>query len=372
MINVYFTASTSFDGKYLENYKKIIEYLSQNGCQIVSGQQIVDPNLLKRDEKINKKEIYVRETERIDKADCLIAEVSHPSHGVGGEIIYALNHNKPVLGLLFKDGENKISPIIEGNPADIFFLERYNFEKLPYILKHFTHYLENLKKRKGKLVVFEGGDGSGKTMQAKLLIDRLKKTSIPYKYIDFPQYYASFHGKTVARFLRGEFGDIEQVSPYLASLAYAVDRVSIKEEVEDFLNQGGLIVANRYATSSIAHQGAKFEDKKEREKFMSWLYDMEYKAHRIPKENLVIFLYVPWEVSTKLIANKKKGLYLKGKEDIHERNLNYRKKVEKVYLDLAKRYRHWIKVDCVKDGKILPPDVIHDEIVKILRQKKYI
>lgn len=372
MVNAYFTASTSFDGKYLDNYKKIIKYLEENRCHLISGKQIVDQNLLKKDEKINKKKIYARETERIDAADCVIAEVSHPSHGVGGEIIYALNHNKPVLGLLFEDGENKISPIIEGNPADIFFLERYSLEKLPYILKNFTNYVGNLKKRKGKLVVLEGGDGSGKTMQAKMLIDWLKRESIPHKYIDFPQYYASFHGKTVARFLRGEFGDIDQVSPYLASLAYAVDRATIKEEVEDFLNQGGLVVANRYATSSIAHQGAKFTNAAEKEKFISWLYDMEYKAHRIPKENLVIFLYVPWQVSNRLLENKKKGLYLKGKEDIHERNLKYRKQVEKTYLELSKKYRHWVQVDCVKNGKLLSPQEIHHIILGILRQKKYI
>lgn len=372
MINVYFTASTSYDGEYIENYKKIIEYLASQGCNIISGRQIVDQTLRRKDDTLSKQEIYRREIERIDKADCVIAEISHPSHGVGGEIIYALNHSKPVLGLLFKDGENKISPIIEGNPADIFFLERYNFDKLPYILKHFIQYISNLKKRQGKLIVIEGGDGSGKTVQALMLIEYLKKVSIPYKYVDFPQYYGSFHGKTVAKFLRGEFGDINEVSPYLASLAYAIDRASVREEMEDFLNQGGLVIANRYATSNMAHQGAKFDNPKEREKFLSWVYDMEYKAHKIPKENLVIYLNVPWQISSKLTGGKKKASYLKGKADIHEVDNNYRAKVEKMYLNLAQKYRHWVTVTCTENNQILAPQQIHKQILSILKQKKYI
>ncbi len=372
MINVYFTASTSFDGQYIENYEKTIGALRALGCHIISGEQIISRKLLNEDKKVNKKKIYEREIERIKEADCVVAEISRPSHGVGGEIIFALENGKPVLGIVYKDAENKISPILEGNTADNFFLERYNFEKLPYILKNFVTYVAGLKKRKGKLIVLEGGDGSGKTVQAKLLIDYLKESLIPYKYIDFPQYYASFHGRTVAKLLRGEFGNIKEVSPYLASLAYAVDRASIREEVEDFLGRGGLVIANRYATSSMAHQGAKFADRKERERFLKWLYEMEYKAHKIPKENLVIFLNVPYQISQKLLAEKGKQAYLKGKKDIHESDVDYLKKVATTYLELSKKYRHWVRIDCTKDGQILPPAEIHQKIISLLKQKKYI
>jgi dTMP kinase len=83
----------------------------------------------------------------------------------------------------------------------------------------------------------------------------------------------------------GEFGNIDQVSPYLASLAYALDRATIKREMTDFLAKGGYIIANRYATSNMAHQSAKFTDEKERKDFIKWVYELEYKVHRIPKEN---------------------------------------------------------------------------------------
>src|SRR3990167_8453524 len=166
-----------------------------------------------------------------------------------------------------------------------------------------------MNNKKGKLIVIDGGDGSGKTIQAKLLLGYFKTNKLPAKYFDFPQ-YESFYGKTVAKFLRGEFGNIDQVSPYLASLAYALDRASAKNEMEFLLKKGGYIIANRYATSNIAHQGAKFFSIKEREHYLKWVYELEYKIHRIPKEDIVIYLYVPWQIGSKLTENRKKRKYL--------------------------------------------------------------
>ncbi len=226
--------------------------------------------------------------------------------------------------------------------------------------------------KKGCFIVIDGGDGSGKTTQAKLLIEYLKKIQIPVDYFDFPQYYNSFHGKTVARFLRGEFGDINEVSPYLASLAYALDRASVKKEMDKILNKGTYIVANRYATSNMAHQGAKFKDREKREDYLSWVYELEYKVHKIPKEDIVIYLYVPWEIGLKLTTKKGERGYLKGKEDIHEKDLDFRKASEEMYLQLAKRYRHWVKIDCIEDGKLLSPEVIHKKIVEVLKNRNII
>jgi len=372
MIKVYFTASTSFDGKYRLNYEKILGYLKKTKVSITSGTQIVDQKQLDKDSRTTRKKIFEREIERIKQADCVIAEVTHPSHGVGAEIVYALNHNKPVLALLSLSAENKISPLIEGNPDEILFLERYSLEKLPFVLERFISYIASLKKRQGKLIVIEGSDGSGKTVQAKMLLDYLSKNNITHKYIDFPQYQSTFHGKTVARFLRGDFGDINQVSPYLASLAYAVDRASVKDEIEEFLNRGNIVVANRYVSSSMAHQSAKFIKNEDKSAFISWLYDLEYKVNRIPKENLVIYLQVPTEVSQKLILKRGKNKYLLGKEDIHEKNIKYLKKVEKTYLEISQKYKHWVKINCIENNKLMTPDKIHHKIVDILYKKSII
>ena len=144
--------------------------------------------------------------------------------------------------------------------------------------------METLIKPRGKLIIIEGADGSGKTVQSELLMQYLKNKNTSARYFNFPR-YDTFYGQTVARFLRGEFGDINQVSPYLASLPYSLDRLSAKTEIADILNRGEIVIANRYATSNLAHQGAKFAETNERDKYLNWLETMEYKINQIPKED---------------------------------------------------------------------------------------
>lgn len=371
MLKVYFTAATSYDGELHKQYNKILSFLKKSRVHLLSGEQTVRRDLLAKDAHLTKKQIFEREKRMIEQADCVIAEVSKPSLGVGGEIVYALVREKPVLALLLDNYEDKISPMLAGNPSDNLFIEHYHLSKLSFTVKDFLAHVKATKSRRGKLVVIDGGDGSGKTTQANLLVTYLKSKKIPVMHVDFPQYYSSFHGKTVARFLRGEFGGIEQVSPHLISLAYALDRASIKNEMEKFLKKGGYIIANRYATSSMAHQAAKMNDKKKQDELLKWIYELEYKVNKIPKEDIVIYLYVPWEIGLYLTKNKPVRHYLEGENtDIHEKDLQYRRAVEKMYLVLSKRYKHWVKIDCVANNKILPPQLIQTKLHKILREKK--
>ncbi|MBI4973167.1 nucleoside 2-deoxyribosyltransferase [Candidatus Roizmanbacteria bacterium] len=366
-MKVYFTAATSFNGELHETYEKIGLLIKQHRLEIISGNQIIDKSILAKDKSLSSQQIFAREHNLIDEADLLIVEGSRPSLGVGAEITYALGIGKPVLVLVSTMYEDKISPLIKGDPSESLFLRYYNDDNLKYKISDFVSYVQAGKKRQGKLIVIDGGDGSGKTTQANMLVEYLKKKQMPVKYVDFPQYYHSFHGKTVAKFLRGEFGKIDEVSPYLASLAYALDRATMRREMEDFLNKGGHIIANRYATSSMAHQGAKFEDEKERKEFLKWLYELEYKIHRIPKENLVIYLHVPWQIGLELSGKKTEiQTYLKGKEDIHEKDIKHRIEAEKMYLELAKKYKHWTKIECVEQGKLLSKEEIFKEILKVL------
>ena len=138
--------------------------------------------------------------------------------------------------------------------------------------------------------------------------------------------------------------------------------------MDDFLEKGGYIITNRYATSSMAHQAAKFEKEKEQEEFLKWEYDLEYKIHRIPKENLVIYLYVPWQITEKLTAKKTGEEFLKGKKDITN-NTNHRINSEKMYLKLAKRYKHWIMIPCVENDKLLSKEEIHKKILVVIKDK---
>lgn len=369
MMKVYFTASTSHDGDLKPLYKKIIDLLKASGLTVVSGEQIVTPQLLQADAQLDSKAIFEREMSLIDEADLVVAETSKPSLGVGSEITYALSKDKPVLALIDTHYEDKISPMLVGNPAEKLYTEFYNEDSLAFKIDDFVKHVARSKKRAGKLIVIDGGDGSGKTTQAQLLVDYLKSKKIPVKYMDFPQYYHSFHGKVVAKFLRGEFGNIDEVSPYLISLAYALDRASVRREMYDFLEKGGYIIANRYTTSNLAHQGAKFKDEKERKEFLKWLYELEYKVHKLPKENLVIYLYVPWETGLELTKKKSVRQYLKGQaQDIAEKDINHRIASEKMYLELSGKYKHWHRIDCVRDGKMLPKEEISRQVIGIVEK----
>ena len=170
--------------------------------------------------------------------------------------------------------------------------------------------------KKGKLIVFEGIDGSGKSLQLKLLKKYLDSCNISNKVIDFPRYKQSFHGKTVARYLQGEFGSINDTNPYLVSLAYSLDRAAAKEEMNKWLDDDEIVLADRYATSNMAHQGAKLPQSK-RDDFLNWEYKLEYRVNKVPKEDVVVYLDVPVSVVRNLLTRRGR------KRDIHEKNLKF-------------------------------------------------
>lgn len=369
-MQVYFTAATTGDGEFTKQEREIITLIKAVGHTLTSGEQIISPKLLKKDAYLSAEMIFSREKKAIDAADCVVAEVTKPSSGVGGEIVYALIHNKPVLALFYKDAENKLSPMITGNPSEHMYLEHYD-DNLPIILKRFFAQVATLNQRKGKLIVIDGGDGSGKATQSELLLAYLKNKGIAVKYMDFPRYYNSFHGRIVGRFLRGEFGKLDDVSPYLASLAYALDRASAKEEMDEWLAHGGTIISNRYATSSMAHQGARLSEEKYDE-FLEWVDELEYKVHKIPREDVVIYLYVPWQIGLELTKKKGERGYIGNGQDIAEKDITHRQVAEAVYLKLAKKRRNWILINCVKDGQILFKETIHQMIIISLKDKKLI
>ncbi len=219
----------------------------------------------------------------------------------------------------------------------------------------------------GKILDFEGGDGTGKSTQVKLLSNYLAKNKKKFSYYKFPQYQATFHGKTITKFLRGEFGAINDVSPYLISLAYAMDRTTVKERIFDDMNSGLLVICDRYAPSNKAHQAAKLIEPKRKE-FLKWLDELDYKVNKMPREDFVILLDMPVDTSIKLLQR------IPRKKDIHETEKVYMEEARKVYLGLAKADpKHWIVINCVDHkGKLKSKNQTHKEIVEVLKIRKLI
>lgn len=213
----------------------------------------------------------------------------------------------------------------------------------------------------GKLIVIEGSDGSGKTTQLELLKKYLENSHTSFESIKFPRYKDSFFGKTIASFLKGELGELSSANPYLLSMVYAMDRADAKTILDEWLQSGKLVVLDRYATSNMAHQYGRLPEE-QKEKFLEWIQELEYTVNKIPKEDVVIFLHVPYIVSQKLMENEDR----EGK-DIAEDNTEYLQNAEKSYVQLAKKFPHWITIECVdKSGNMRSKEEIHTEIVKVL------
>jgi nucleoside 2-deoxyribosyltransferase len=278
-MKIYFGASVSFNRKYLPKYQLIVRKIKQLGHEVLS-EHVVDPKL-KAGEGLNPKKLFEKEIRKIDQADLMIAEVTVPSWGTAFLMEHALKEKKPVLALFYKDNGYKIPPMIQGHPE--LYVESYDEDNIKTVLKFNLKHFGLEMSRKGKLIVIDGTNASGKATQTQLLISYFSRHKIKAKQISFPRYYTSFHGKTVCRFLKGEFGRLQDINPYLSSLAFALDRLTAKNQIVDWLEKGYIVIADRYVTSSLAHQGAKLSSR-ERTKFVNWVYDMEYKQHRMPKE----------------------------------------------------------------------------------------
>lgn len=204
-----------------------------------------------------------------------------------------------------------------------------------------------------KFIVIEGTDGSGKTVQFERLILALPE-SVKIGTLDFPRYNEP-SSYFVQKYLKGVYGG--DVGPEAASIFYAVDRFDARLQIARWFEEGRTILANRYVASSMAYQGAKLQKKSEREAFYKWLYRLEYETFQIPKPSLNIVLHVPAEIAQGLI--EKRG----GKRDIHEVDLEYQKRAEEVYLEMAALFpKDFTVIECAPNGTMLSVDEVHAKV----------
>ena len=216
----------------------------------------------------------------------------------------------------------------------------------------------------GRLIVFEGTDGSGKATQSRLLCEHLQRESIPYKNITFPR-YGKPSAAMVQEYLDGKLGRHPgDVNAYAASLMFSMDRyASYKQDWGGFYESGGLLIADRYTTSNAVHQASKLPPE-ERTVFLNWLFELEYGKLGLPKPDLVLYLDVDLPTSLKRMQHRQEKLNTKA--DIHEQDEAYLENCLRIGR-LAAAHYGWTVVPFMKDGAERELEEKHEEIFSIVR-----
>ena len=217
---------------------------------------------------------------------------------------------------------------------------------------------------KGKLIVIEGTEYSGKNTQTKLLVERLKNDNIQIERSSFPM-YDSPTGVIINSNILGRTGKcifkdgMSNIPPKVASLYYAADRLYNIEHIKNLLDNGVNVILDRYVESNMGYQAAKFDKRTDKQDMMNWLEKLEYELLELPKSDLVIFLYMPYQYS----------MELRKKENNNDNiDIEYLKNTESTYSLVAEKYNYNI-IYCVNENNIRGIKDISDEIYKLVKDK---
>jgi dTMP kinase len=220
--------------------------------------------------------------------------------------------------------------------------------------------------KKGKLIVLDGSDGSGKATQTRFLLARLKKEGYRVKTLDFPQYEKNFFGKLIGECLVGDYGDFVKIDPHIGSVLYAADRYESKPVIERWLKQGYVVVLDRYVSSNQIHQGGKILHPKRQREFLTWLDTMEHGVFGLPRPDRIIYLDVPTQISQSLLKTedqKRKKVYVsKRKTDLVENDEEYMRRSRENALKLVRKLNAWTKIDCTKRGELCSREAIAEKV----------
>ncbi|MCF8345697.1 MAG: dTMP kinase [Bacteroidales bacterium] len=213
-----------------------------------------------------------------------------------------------------------------------------------------------------RFLVIEGLDGSGKSTQVDLLKAHLEKLKIKYNYLHFPRLEEGVYGKLIARFLRGEMGEIGQVDPYLVALIFAGDRKDAKPLMEQWMKDDHLVIVDRYVYSNIAFQCAKLGQPEDQNLLAEWIMELEYGVHKLPVPDINVFLDVPFDFTRRRLSSQRTGEdrnYLKGAKDIHENDLPFQERVRVIYHSICSRMGNLQIVNCADDeGRMKSPEEV--------------
>lgn len=225
----------------------------------------------------------------------------------------------------------------------------------------------------GMFIAIEGGDGSGKGTQSELLAEyaktQLKKNVLK---ISFPRYDQP-SGYYAGKYLDGAYGSVDEVPADLASLTYAIDRHAAKNDIQTCLDgPDGLVIADRYVASNLAHQGTKFDNDADRHAYYDRMLLTEYQTLGIPRPDINIVLIMPTDLAQANVDKKDTRSYTDKKRDIHEADPNHLEKAKANYEELCRLYPdEFVAIQCVDDsGKMRSVDDIQHEIQKIAFSSK--
>lgn len=226
------------------------------------------------------------------------------------------------------------------------------------------------------LIVIEGLDGAGKSTQINLLGSFLTQKGIASHFLHFPRVDAPYSGELIARFLRGDLGRIDEVDPYVVAMLYALDRMDASGLIKSWLNAGEVVLLDRYVYSNIAFQCAKLSDSSEVGKLRSWILNLEFSYFAIPQPDISLFLDVPFEFTSRRLTEQREGAdrkYLNGKEDIHEKDLDFQQRVRDVYLMQQAFDPQFTVIPCYDGhGSMLKPDEIFSRVTETILSRKII
>jgi thymidylate kinase/thymidylate synthase ThyX len=212
---------------------------------------------------------------------------------------------------------------------------------------------------RGIFIAIEGTDGSGKGTQFKQLVERLSAEGHEVATFDFPQYDQP-SSYFVREYLNGKYGSGEEVGPYTGSLFFSLDRYEAAPKIRQALDEGKIVVTNRFTGSNMAHQGTKFRTAEERRGYFIWLDNLEFQMLKIPRPDYNFVLRVPAETAQRLVDQKETRSYTDKKRDIHEADLEHLEKSVEVYDDLCNLFpKDFTRIDCVRGDRLLGIDEVH-------------
>ena len=198
-------------------------------------------------------------------------------------------------------------------------------------------------------IVLEGLDGAGKSTQIRMLRQLFADRGVESEYVHFPRFDSPVYGQLIARFLRGEFGGVQEVDPYLVALIFAGDRADAAPQIRQWLAEGKAVVLDRYVYSNVGFQCAKLPAGEERDRLADWIVNLEFGHNALPRPDLSLFLDVPFAFTERKLSEAREGDdrdYLQGGQDIHEASLQLQQDVRSVDLASAAKDPSLRVVDC--------------------------